>query len=316
MPENSPTARALLALELIQAVPGITADRLAERLGVSERAARRYVGVLREAGVPIESTRGPYGGYRVGRGLRLPPLMFTTDEALALVMAVIEGPGDAADPVASALGKIIRVLPEPVADPAESVRTVSARRTDPAAVRPDPATTARLVQAAAAGRRVRLRYRLGATTEREMDVDPWAVVVRYGRWYLLGWSHTKDARRVLRIDRIAGVETRDETFAAPEDLDPVQTLEAHLSEGWRYAVEVVIEAPVEAVARWVPRKIGRLEAVDAGRTRLVGSTDEPDWYAAQLAGVGADFRVVSPPELRTELRVLGQRLSRAGAEPV
>ena len=68
MPENSPTARALLALELIQAGPGITADRLAERLGVSERAARRYVGVLREAGVPIESTRGPYGGYRVGRG--------------------------------------------------------------------------------------------------------------------------------------------------------------------------------------------------------------------------------------------------------
>ena len=111
--------------------------------------------------MPIESTRGPYGGYRVGRGLRLPPLMFTTDEALALVMAVIEGPGDATDdPVASALGKIIRVLPEPVADPAETVRTVSARRTDPAAVRPDPGTTARLVQAAAAGLRVRLRYRL------------------------------------------------------------------------------------------------------------------------------------------------------------
>ena len=67
--DDSPTARALLALELIQGSPGITASRLAERLGVTERAARRYVAILREAGIPLESVRGPYGGYRVGRGL-------------------------------------------------------------------------------------------------------------------------------------------------------------------------------------------------------------------------------------------------------
>ncbi len=102
--------------------PGITADRLADKLGVSERAARRYVGILREAGIPIESVRGPYGGYRVGRGLRLPPLMFSAAEALELVMAVLDGHHDASDPtnpVGSALGKIVRALPEPVADLAE-----------------------------------------------------------------------------------------------------------------------------------------------------------------------------------------------------
>src|SRR4051794_41385988 len=103
--DASPTARALLALELLQGSPGITAERLGERLGVSERAARRYVAVLREAGVPMESVRGPYGGYRGGRGLRLPPLMFTATQALALVMAVLEahGPGGTEatnDPVA------------------------------------------------------------------------------------------------------------------------------------------------------------------------------------------------------------------------
>ena len=65
--DDSPTARALLALELVQGSPGITADRLADKLGVSERAARRYVAILREAGIPIESVRGPYGGYRLGR---------------------------------------------------------------------------------------------------------------------------------------------------------------------------------------------------------------------------------------------------------
>ena len=82
-PDASPTARALLTLELVQDNPGITAQRLADKLGVSERAARRYVGILRKAGIPVESVRGPYGGYRLGRGVRLPPLMFDATEALA-----------------------------------------------------------------------------------------------------------------------------------------------------------------------------------------------------------------------------------------
>src|SRR5206468_1549422 len=96
--DASPTARALLALEVIQNNPGITAQRLGERLGVTERAARRYVAILREADLPIESATGPHGGYRVGRGLRLPPLMFTAVEAMGLVMAVLEGHRQAADP--------------------------------------------------------------------------------------------------------------------------------------------------------------------------------------------------------------------------
>ena len=87
----TPTGRALRVLELLQAQPGITGRHLATQLDVTERAARRYIAILREAGIPVESTRGPYGGYRVGRGLRLPPLVFTATEALGLVMAVLDG---------------------------------------------------------------------------------------------------------------------------------------------------------------------------------------------------------------------------------
>src|SRR4051794_41197822 len=121
--DAGPVTRALLALDLIQRSPGVTADRLAAELGVSARAARRYVAVLREAGIPIESERGPYGGYRVGRGLRLPPLVFTATEALGLVMAVLDGHHDAADRtgiLGRALGKSIRALPAGVAAPAEA----------------------------------------------------------------------------------------------------------------------------------------------------------------------------------------------------
>jgi predicted DNA-binding transcriptional regulator YafY len=317
-PDTSPTARALLAFELVQSSPGITADRLADKLGVSERAARRYVGILREAGIPIESVRGPYGGYRVGRGLRLPPLMFSATEALGLVMAVLDGHHDASDPtdpVGSALGKIVRALPEPVAAQADAVRRTTEPAPDRAAARPDPATTTALVQACSNHRRVRLDYRSEAGSQWLTEVDPWAVVVRHGRWYLLCRSHSADARRAYRVDRVRGVEELDDTFSPPADLDPIAMLEEHLSVGWEYDVEVVIEAPVETVARCLPRTLGRLEPLDAETTRLVGSTSNPLWYAEQLAAIPASYRIVRCPELQEAARVLGHRLLAACEGP-
>ena len=314
-PDVSPTARALLALELMQSNPGITADRLGDKLGVSERAARRYVGILREAGIPIESVRGPYGGYRVGRGLRLPPLMFSATEALGLVMAVLDGhheASDPTDPVGSALGKIVRALPEPVAAQAEAVRRSAAPAPDRAAARPDPATTTALVQACSDRRRVRIDYRTEAGSEWLIDVDPWAIVVRHGRWYLLCRSHSADARRAYRIDRVRGVEVLDDSFNPPADLDPVAMLEEHLAVGWEYDAQVIIDAPVEAVTRCVPRTLGLLEPLDAETTRLAGSTSNPAWYAVQLAAIPAPYRIVGCPELQEAARVLGQRLLAAG----
>lgn len=307
----NPTARALLALELIQGTPGITAERLGERLGVSDRAARRYVSTLREAGLPIESVRGPYGGYRVGRGLRLPPLVFSAAEALGLVMAVLDGHHEAADPtdpVGGALGKIVRALPEAVAAQAEAVRRAAAPAPDRAAARPDPGTTTALVQACTDRRRVRLGYRTEAGTEWVTEVDPWAVVVRHGRWYLLCWSYAAQALRAYRVDRVRSVEALDATFDPPADLDPVALLESHLSVGWEHEVDVVFDAPLDDVARWVPRALGRLEQLEDATTRLVGSTSNTWSYAAQLAGVPAAYRVVGGPELRAAALAIGERL--------
>jgi predicted DNA-binding transcriptional regulator YafY len=320
---DSPTARALLALELVQSHPGITAERLADKLGVSERAARRYVGILRRAGIPVEGTRGPYGGYRVGRGVRLPPLVFTSAEALGLVMAVLDGhheAGDPTDPVGSALGKIMRGLPAGVAAQAEAVRRTAAPAPDRSAVRPDAATTTTLVEACAAARRVSLGYRSEAGTEWTQEVEPWAVVVRHGRWYLLCRVVGSGARRAYRVDRVRRVEVLDEGFEAPTDLDPVAVLEEHLADGWEYDVEVLLEAPPDEVARWVPRTLGRLAPGGDGRTRLVGSTSNPAWYAEQLAALRVPFRIVRCDEVREATRALGRRLLAAAeagsAEPV
>ncbi|MDE9364109.1 WYL domain-containing protein [Luteipulveratus sp. YIM 133132] len=316
--ETSPTARALLTLEVIQGSPGISAERLADKLGVSERAARRYVAILREAEIPIESERGPYGGYRVGRGLRLPPLMFSATEALGLVMAVLDGhhaAGDPTDPVGSGLGKIVRALPEPVAAQAEVVRQRAAAAVDRSAARPDPAVTSTLVQASVDRYRVQLDYRTEAGTEWSAQVEPWAVVVRHGRWYLLCHSHAVDAQRAYRIDRVRAVEVLADSFEAPADLDAVALLEDHLAVGWEHETEVVIEGPLELVRRCTPRAIGRLEAIDARTTRLTGSTSNPAWYAEQLAVLPAPFRVVGSEPVRRAARALGERLLAATEPP-
>src|SRR3954463_12926119 len=123
--DPSPTARALRALEVLQSRPTTTADELAERLGVTERAARRYVAVLREAGIDVQSTRGRHGGYRLRRGTRLPPGLFTAGEGLGPPPGVLDGHPAIQEPddvVGAALGKVIRALPERVGRQASALR--------------------------------------------------------------------------------------------------------------------------------------------------------------------------------------------------
>ncbi len=317
-PDLSPTARALLALEAIQNNPGITAAKLGVRLGVTERAVRRYVEILREADLPIESVSGPYGGYRVGRGIRLPPLMFSAAEAIGLVMAVLEGHRNAADPVdpvGSALAKIARVLPARLASPVLAFRDVNAPRsaTEAAAVSPELVTA--LIESCAAATQLRLTYRLGMPHGVAMEIDPWAVVLRHSRWYLLGWSRTRQARRILRVDRIVSIEQEQETFTPPADLDALRMLEEHLSQSWTHQVEVLVEAPVERTSRWVPRSLGRLEPAEGGHTRITATTDDPDWYARQLAAIPAPFHVVGSPPLQQAIDALGRKLVASAQSP-
>jgi predicted DNA-binding transcriptional regulator YafY len=146
-----------------------------------------------------------------------------------------------------------------------------------------------------------------------MDVEPWAVVVRHGRWYLVCRSLTADALRAYRVDRVRSVEVLPDTFTPAPDLDPVALLEEHLALGWEYDVEVVVQAPLAEARRCVPRGLGRLEAQGENATRVLGSTSNPRWYAAQLASVPHAFRVVGGPEIQTAVSELAQRLTEAAA---
>ncbi|MFE7649801.1 helix-turn-helix transcriptional regulator [Streptomyces phaeoluteigriseus] len=313
MPNDlSPTARALRALGILQARPGTTAGELAVRLDVTERAARRYVAILREAGIPVQSARGPHGGYRLGRGTRLPPVHFTQPEALGLVMAVLDGRSVAADDlVGSALEKVVNALPESVGQQAALLRAYASAAPDPYSVRPEPAVTGQLVEAVAARRRVWVTYCSEAGNEWEAAVDPWSIVVRHGRWYLLCHSHRADAVRSYRVDRVRAVRPTGQEFRPPEGLDPVAVLEENLGLGWQYPTHVVFDAPATEVAPWIQPPMGRLEPRGNG-CALIGSTRNPTMYAQEwLARVPLAFRIEGGQELRTAVAALGARLTAA-----
>jgi predicted DNA-binding transcriptional regulator YafY len=319
--DSSPTARALRTVEILQAHPaGVTAEVLADRLGVSPRAVRRYIEILREADIPVDSVRGPHGGYRLGRGARLPPVLFTQPEALCLVMAVLDAQPAAADTdgddlVGSALGKVIRALPPGIGRQAAALRAHASAVPDRYPARPDPAITSVLVAAVAARRRVLVSYRTEAGTEWEAEVDPWAIVVRHARWYLLCHSHRANALRTYRIDRIRAVEQTTHPFVPPEDLDPVAVVEENLGRGWQYPTRVVFDAPMDEVAAWIRPPMGRLEQYGDGCV-LVGSTSNPVMYAQEwLACVPFAFRVEGGPELRAAVAELAQRLTAAVTPP-
>lgn len=315
MPSDvSPTARALRALEILQARPGTTADQLAERLGVTERAARRYVGILREAGIQVESIRGPHGGYRLRRGTRLPPIVFTQAEALGLVMAVLDGQPAAAeadDPVGAALGKVIEALPENVGRQAAALREHAKAAPDRHSARPDPAITSALVAAVAARRRVLITYRGETGSAWKSEVDPWAVVVRHGRWYLLCHSHRADAIRTYRVDRVRAVGQTAHEFEPPGDLDPVAALEENLGTGWEFPTRVVFAAPPAEVAPWIRPPMGRLHPLRDGCV-LIGSTSNPAMYAQEwLATVPFAFRVEGGDELKAAVAEVATRFAAA-----
>src|SRR5688572_9852146 len=220
-----PTSRVLTVLELLQARPGISGPELAERLEVDRRTVRRYITTLQDLGVPVVGERGRHGGYRLRPGFKLPPLMLTDDEALAVTLGLLAvrrlGLATAAPAVEGALAKIERVLPAVVSEQVQAIQATLAFDLPPVETETTPtaATVRAFSTAASQRRRLRIGYRSadGASTER--SVDPHGLVYRLGAWYAVGWCHLRQAERVFRLDRVGPVDVLSETFEAPPNFD-------------------------------------------------------------------------------------------------
>jgi predicted DNA-binding transcriptional regulator YafY len=315
---SRPASRILTVLELLQDHPGITGPQLADRLDVSGRTVRRYITTLQDMGVPVEPTTGRLGGYALRAGFRLPPMMFSAEEALGLAVALLSTrPTQNAElpqAVANALAKIERVLPKELNDRIESIRqsvAIPASADVPTEAFPDPAILAQLAQAHLMRRRVWFRYGRPDGDETAREVDPYGIVSIFGRWYLHGWCYLRSATRTFRIDRIRRVDTLPQTFNMPEDIDVIEAVQHSLALSWSdHMVEVHVHAPIEAVRNALPTNLVVLDELPGARTRLRSSTSSLEWFAWRLAQIPFPLTVVEPPELRNVFRDHAAHLNR------
>ncbi|MEV6495058.1 YafY family protein, partial [Actinoplanes sp. NPDC051633] len=301
-----PASRVLAMLELLQAHRRMTVGELASRLAVDERTVRRYAGTLADLGIPVAAERGRYGGYRLAPGFKLPPLMLTDDEAVAVVLGLVaaERIGLGTPAASSAEAKISRVLPD-----ALSQRLAGLRESLGFTMRGRSGQAADSSVLLSLGAAVRDRDRQVLAYNGERAVDPYGLVVHSGRWYLIAHDHRRGEVRTFRVDRVEAVRPLGVRFEPPEGFDAV----AHFNLQWaqrdyRWAVEVLVHAPLPAVQRHLPANVAVFTETSDG-VLMAMRAENLRGMAAMLAGLNHPFTVIEPDELRPHLPALATDLA-------
>ena len=310
-----PATRVLTVLELLQSRQRISGPELATRLEVDTRTVRRYIMMLQDLGVPVEAERGRYGSYRLRPGFKLPPLMFTDDEALALTLGLLAarkmGLTVAAPAVEGALAKIERVLPTTLRTRVQAVEETLVFDFTPSSAVPNNEVVVTLCAASQQGRRVEMCYRnWNSSEETRRTVDPYGLVFRSGFWYMVGYCHLRADLRTFRLDRIVSTEMNEESFTRPPDFDCL----AHLLQSLprtpnTWYVDVRLETTLEHARRVVPPALAILEE-DEGGVNFRCYVDNLDWIAYVLLGLGCPLVVRQPAELRDALRRLAHEATK------
>jgi predicted DNA-binding transcriptional regulator YafY len=327
------SSRALRLLSLLQNHRFWPGAELAERLGVSPRTLRRDVDRLRELGYPVAARPGVDGGYQLAPGAALPPLVLDDEEAVALAVGLrlatqgqVAGaagddlPGTIAEAAARALAKVTQVMPArlrrragAVAAMTESASWDTARAGQAAAINPDVLATAAL--ACRDCERIRFAYGAASGMRTERHVEPHRLVALDRRWYLVAYDLTRNDWRSFRLDRVLGVPRqtgarfRQRTLPAAGAAEFVRRSASAAPGAWQ--VEAMVEAPAAAVGE----RLGRWATVtESGPGRClvtIRNADNLDWPVIALGMAGADFRVLSPPELAERIADWGARFTRA-----
>ena len=294
-------------------------EELARQLQVSPRTLRRDVDRLRELGYPIQAQRGVAGGYQLAAGTALPPLVVDDEEAVALALGLQAAAQGAVEGIAEssvrALAKVVQVMPARLRRRVQALgaMTVPASWEDAAGVSVDPGVLTTLALACRDAERVRFSYTAAGGQQTGRHVEPHRLVLLGRRWYLAGYDLDRDGWRSYRLDRLAGPRGTGARFR-PREL-PAADAAAFIRAGIQstragYDIEVIVEAPADAVRE----RIGRWASVSeigAARCRARMTADALEWPIMGLGMVGADFQVVSPPELIDWVRDWGARFSRA-----
>ncbi|HSA52981.1 MAG TPA: YafY family protein [Yinghuangia sp.] len=315
------SARLLRLLSLLQTHRDWTGTELAERLDVTPRTVRNDVERLRSLGYPVHATRGAAGGYRLGAGASLPPLLLDDEEAVAVAVGLRTAAGGTVSGIEEtslrALAKLEQVLPNHLRRRVNALQTYTVPVPGQEGPRVDADVLTTIAAACRDHERLRFDYRdhSGAATLR--NVEPYRMVHRGRRWYLVAWDTQREDWRIFRVDRIAPRTPSGPRFTPrplPEE-DIAEYVSARVSVApWRTRVRVTVHAPAAEIAARVPAFAGSVEPVDEETCVFTTGYDNPETMAAWLGLLGADFSVQDTPEVIPHLRELADRFARAAGD--
>lgn len=312
------SARLLRLLSLLQSPREWTGAELGERLGVSPRTVRNDVDKLRELGYPVLATRGPAGGYRLGAGAAMPPLLLDDEEAVAVAVGLRTAAGGAVAGIEEAslraLGKLEQVLPSQLRSRVSSLQSVITPVPGVGGPVVDPDVLSAIAAACRSRERLRFSYLSHDGTPSERDAEPYQLVNWGRRWYLVAFDVHRGDWRTFRADRVR-LRTPGGGRFVPRPL-PSDDLAGWVSSrvaaaGWRYRARVTVFAPAEVVAARIGPYAGTVAEAGEGTCVLETGSDSLETMSVYLGMLGFDFRVESPAELADYLRALIGRYQRA-----
>lgn len=308
------TARVLRLLDLLQSRPVWSGTELAERLGVTTRSVRRDVDRLRDLGYPVNAAHGAGGGYQLGAGRRLPPLLLDDDEAVAIAVCLrlaaggtVEGLGEAA---VRTLAKLDQVLPARLRSQVEAIHEATVTL-DSDTARVDAAILLLLARACRETERVTFAY-AGPRGSGERRVEPYRLVATGRRWYLLAYDLDREDWRTFRLDRITGAEARGWRFRPRADApDAAEHVRRSISHGaYDHVCRVRIEAPKALVDKRIPVSVGTVTADGRSHCIFEAGGNHLGWMAMHLGVLPWEMEVLEPPELREVMREQAARMLR------
>ncbi len=305
-----PTSRVLTVLELLQARPSITGPELAARLEMDVRTVRRYINHLQDVGIPVEANIGRYGGYRLRPGFKLPPLMFTEEEATAIMLGLLTSTWleieQSSVAIEGALAKVSRVLPARARERLQAVSSHLVLFPHHQQARPDASLLIDLSEAIHSSQRIAIDYRSIHKESTHRKVEPYGMNGWRGHWYLVGYCCLRQDYRVFRLDRIQQAQVLSETFEKAQDFDYEELMrEKYNASGMQ--IEVEFQADMSTVQQKISMLYGTLTPTTTG-VLLQEQYDDIESMARYLMALDLPFIVHHPPELREALQRLGERM--------
>jgi predicted DNA-binding transcriptional regulator YafY len=302
-----PTTRVLAVLALLQAHGRMTGSELAQRLEVNIRTLRRYIIMLQDLGIPIEAERGRNGAYVLSAGFKLPPMMFTNEEALALTVGLVSARhlnlADTDHAVESAIAKLERVMPLDLKSRVRALTdTITLDQDRRSSNPPSEVVLSTMSSAAQLRRRVQIRYHPNRGEDTERDFDPYGLTYYQHRWYAVGYCHLRHDLRSFRLDRVTQINPVNADFERPDGFDALSYLmQAIAIMPRKYSFELLLKTDIDTAQKEVFDVLGILEAAEDG-VILRGSVEDLDWLARQISIFSFDFVVREPAELKEELK--------------